>query len=163
MSKAEQEATAEPRLMSRAAYARRRHCSRAYVTQLIAQGKIHVADGLIDSEQADRQLQQNVAPRHRASSRPGVSFLEARTMSELYKARLARLQYDKMTGVLVEVDKVQAAAEKAFSTVRQRMRSLGKSLAPILASQSQPAAVEKILSEAIDSALESLSTDVFKA
>jgi hypothetical protein len=88
-------------------------------------------------------------------------YRQARTVNETYKARTAKLEYERLTGKMVEGDKIMEAAEKAFVNARVRLRGLAKSMAPILAANIHPAEVEKMLADAIDGALEGLSRNVF--
>jgi len=84
-------------------------------------------------------------------------------MHETYRAKNEKLAYERLTGKLVEVGRVFDAAQKAFRNVRIRMRSLPKSLAPVLAVNNSAADIERVLLDAIDDALEGLATDIFKA
>jgi hypothetical protein len=89
-------------------------------------------------------------------------YRAARTVHETYRAKKEKLEYERLTGKLVEADKVLEATEKAFSNVRVCLRGLAKSLAPLLAANNHPPEIEKLLADAIDGALEGLSTDVFR-
>jgi hypothetical protein len=89
------------------------------------------------------------------------SYIQAKTVRETYKAKIDKLAYEKLAGKLVETDAVLEAAENAFATVRVRVRGLAKSLSPILAITNKPVECERLLLDAIDTALEGLSTDVF--
>jgi hypothetical protein len=158
-------------LVSKSEYARRRGCSAAYISKLVRQGKLATIGDKIDPIAADAALN---ATRERVRvpfpEKPTTtrlqdslsrSYLAAKTANETYKAKLQRLEFELKTGKLLQADKVLESAEKAFSTVRVRMRGLAKSMAPILAAQNRPGEIEKILSEAIDGALEGLSQKVF--
>ena len=93
------------------------------------------------------------------SSTSGIrEATRARAVHETYKAKTQKLVYEQMQGKLVDSDAVLAAATSAFANCRIRLRSLGRSLAPLLANRGA-AEIEKLLSESIDSALLALSTD----
>jgi hypothetical protein len=160
---------AQSKTLSVGEYARARKIHRSLVYRLIKQGRITtLPNGKLDPERADVERARSTRPR--VSARPSPSrhddgrtdpYRTARTVNETYKAKTTKLEYERMTGKLVEADKVMEAAEKAFSNCRVRLRGLARSMAPILAANIHPSEIEKMLGDAIDGALEGLSTDVF--
>lgn len=163
-------------LISQREYARQKGCSVQYVNKLVKEGRIVLTSGKIDPATADagwngrtQQPRADVpkpetpAPtvRESPSSNPN-SYLAARTFHETYKAKREKLLYEQLQGKLVDGDLVLEKASNAFQNCRVRMRGLAKSMAPILASHTSPAEIEKIMADAIEGALTVLSDDVFK-
>ena len=109
------------RLLSQKDYADARGWSKQYVNQLIKKGRIHLVDGQIDPEQADRALGRMRDPSRASAFRtdgmgefgnaaPGAeldaarihgSFAKARTVREHYRALKERLEYEQAAGNLV--------------------------------------------------------------
>jgi hypothetical protein len=109
------------RFLSQKDYADARGWSKQYVNQLIKKGRIHLVDGEIDPEQADRALGQTRDPSRAAAfrtdgmgesanaatgpkldaARVHGSFAKARTVREHYRALKERLEYEQAAGNLV--------------------------------------------------------------
>jgi len=160
-------------LLSIRKYAAHRGCHPSYIGKMTKSGKIPLVSGKIDPTAADAILDQTTRPRVRSTGHTAAvrsvrsegqvsPYLQARTVHETYRAKKEKLEYERMTEKLVEVDKVMQVAETMFSTVRVRLRGLARSMAPILAANSHPAEVERMLADAIDAALEELSTEKIK-
>src|SRR5690348_9130979 len=123
-------------------YAALRGVSRQYISALVRRGVLPVGEGgKLNPSDCDLAMQ-TIRPRMRphAGPRPTAlerqSYLQARAVSENYKARLLKLEFEKQTGRLCDSDRVVEVATTAFSNCRTRLRSLGKSLAPLLQNRS---------------------------
>ncbi len=117
--------------MSQVEYAKHRGVSKQAIGKMIAAGKIptQLRSGrkMIDPAEADFALGENrsrvdndrdestgfapgFAPTPRESSSSGLT--KARTASEVYRAKLAELEYNKAVGNLIPVDDARRAMER---------------------------------------------------
>jgi hypothetical protein len=150
--------------VSQVEYAKRRGVSQPYISQLVKRGILPtLLGGRLDPAACDIAMAK-IRPRVRSwsgakSSPTQNSYLEARAVSEHYKARLLKLEYETMQGKLLDADRVLELTTSAFANCRTRLRALPKSLAPLVQNRSL-GEVERILSDAVDGALTALSTDV---
>jgi hypothetical protein len=115
------------RLLSQKDYADARGWSKQYVNQLIKKGRIHLIDGQIDPEQADRALGRTrdlsraaafrtdgMGESGNAGTGPELdaarihgSFAKARTVREHYRALKERLEYEQAAGNLISKSEVE--------------------------------------------------------
>lgn len=116
-------------------YARHRGVSRAAVTKGMQAGKIpyrmRAGKKIIDAAAADLALGESIeridvedddAPLAPANSPAPVmpsNLNKAKTATEVYKAQLARLEYEMRSGLSVKTADVEAAALKCNATVRE--------------------------------------------
>ena len=155
------------KLVSQRAYARMKGWSVQYVNKLRREGKLRLVRGKIDPERADADLAVNRTGVPKVSEpaerEPGkiAPLIQAKTIHETYRAKTAKIEYEKLAGKLVDAEKVVAVAEMCFSNVRNRLRGIPKTIAPLLLNKSNPAEVEEVMLRAIDAVLTSLSADVF--
>lgn len=106
-----------------AAYARYRGVSQVAVHKAIKTGRITtLPDGSIDPDEADRQWEENSLPRKDSGKRTedyddivlpdgqsgGTSLLQARTVNEVLKVKLNKLELARRKNELVERDKAIA-------------------------------------------------------
>ena len=130
------------RLVSQKDYADARGWSKQYVNQLVKKGRIHLVDGLIDPQQADRALGRTRDPARAAAFRtdgmeeadPSAtgadldvaarvhgSFAKARTVREHYRALRERLEYAQLAGQLVSRQEVD---DEQFTLARMTQERL---------------------------------------
>ena len=171
--------------VSQRAYARHRGVTHRAVQKAIAAGRISVSsDGKVDPDVADRAWAANTdesKPRNSVSGTPrpvrhadsgaGMSsgspsgsaaasgYQTARALHETYRARTARLEFERLDGSLVPVDDVRVQAFKAARRVRDAILGLPDRLAPVLAAMSEPAEIHRTLAAELRQALEELSRD----
>lgn len=124
--------------MTQAAYARHRGVTRQAVGKAVGSGKIPVhpqKDGtkLIDPAEADRAMGLNVSrvladdddgdapPRPDAAAAPSSGLTRARTATEVYKARIAELEYNDRLGKLRSVVDVTIGAQRCAEVVLRAM------------------------------------------
>lgn len=109
-------------LMTQADYARHRGVSRAAISKLIRSGKIPVEvkgkRKLINPADADFALDEHRERINSASPAPsedalaaGGRLTQARTETEIYKARIAQLEYEARVGQLLRTADVTRAME----------------------------------------------------
>lgn len=169
-------------LMSQRAYARRRGVTHRAVQKAIASGRISTtAGGKIDAEAADRAWAANTdesKPRNSVSGTPKLTvvppapapsgatghaiatgYQAARTMHENYKARTARLEFERLSGELVPADEVRVEAFNAARRVREALLALPDRQSPVLAAVSDPAEIHRILTAEIRQVLDELGRD----
>jgi hypothetical protein len=126
-------------LISQAAYARHRGVTRQAINKAVGAGKIQVREENgrkgIDPAEADRALGINVQrviaggdddlpehpsrgePEYRDAPRQAPGLTQARTATEVYRARLAELEYNERIGKLRPVEQIEIAAQRCGETV----------------------------------------------
>jgi|GEM_PF-3382622 len=116
--------------MTQADYAKHRGVKRQTIHKMVKAGKIPVGnDGKIDAAAADFALGENRAridePRT-VSAQPAEStgLTRARTVNEVYKARIAELEYQKRLGNALPKDGVVEAASTCGEVVVRIIRGL---------------------------------------
>lgn len=117
--------------MTQKEYAEHRGVKPPHINRLVKAGKIPLrADGTINPADADFALDKDRArvntPAPRAPSAPGDGrgLTQARTATEVYKARMARLQYEERLGKVLPLDGVVDAAATCGETVVRLVRSV---------------------------------------
>jgi len=163
--------------LSASAYAKRRGVSHVAVLKAIKTGRIvKESDGTIDPDKADAAWTKNTDPAQQrkpakkieqAPERPvdpplansGPNYAQSRAIKEAYLARLAKLEYEEKSGVLVRADAVKIAWFNTLRVLRDRVLNLPDRLAPILASEADPKRVHEIL----DAELRQILTDASDA
>jgi hypothetical protein len=133
----------------------------------VKEGRITLAaGGLIDHAVADLQWQAHTRPRASASPPPAVaepppagdmSYTEARRLQAVAEARMAQMNEAKMARELIRVDAVRDALGHAYATSRDALLQLAARVAPVLAAETDPAAVERVLHAEIHAALVQLA------
>ena len=151
-------------------YAQHRGVSHAAVQKAIRQGRIQLtSEGKVDMEQADRDWTRNTGPSTPTgrspvepglSTRPsaGPSFAQSRAVRELYMARLAKLEYERQAGKLLQADTVQNALASIMRDTRDHLLALPDRLAEAVAVETNPVEVRNLLSREIRETLQQLST-----
>lgn len=124
--------------MTQAEYARHRGVSRQAVNKAVGLGKIQMREEGgrkgIDPAEADRALGLNVARvladdgdaapgRTDPGAMPSSGLTRAKTATEVYRARLAELEYNERLGKLRPVEDVTLAAQRCAETV---LRAIGR-------------------------------------
>lgn len=84
------------------------------------------------------------------------TFQQARTLREAYMARLAKLEFDEKSGLLVRADAVKNEAFKVARTVRDNMLNIPDRIAAELANETNQFKVHQRLTQEIRRALEDM-------
>ena len=84
-------------------------------------------------------------------------YQTARALHETYRARTARLEFERLSGMLVPADDVRSQAFTAARRVRDSILALPDRLAPVLAAITDPAEIHRALAAELRQALEELS------
>ena len=90
----------------------------------------------------------------------GLSFHEARTLSQRYKAALLKIELEERTGKLIDAEKVKSAAFAQARTVRDALLNIPDRVSPILAAERDQLKVADLLTNEIRAALEILAGDL---
>ncbi|MBU8913302.1 MAG: hypothetical protein KOO61_04710 [Spirochaetales bacterium] len=115
-----------------------------------------VRDPAVLAEKAVQRLQKTKQPPGPDNS--GIpSYSQSRAVKEAYQARIARLQYEEMTGQLVKVSEVKVEAFKRARTARDQILSVPDRVASIIAAEEDPDTVRDVLDDELRKALEVLA------
>ena len=115
-----------------------------------------VRDPAVLSQKATQRLQKrSVAPPSDGTGVP--SYSQSRAVKEAYQARIARLQYEEMTGQLVSLNEVKIEAFKRARMARDQILTVPDRVASILAAEEDPDTVQEILDVELRKALEVLA------
>jgi hypothetical protein len=127
----------------------------------------------IDPDEADKQLAENAViesappdnPEERIESftqpmgqqSKRQQYENARTATEVYKAKLAQLEYEEKSGELVRAADIRKKLYEVARDVRNGMMGIASRTAPVLVAMDDQHEIQTRLSEEIATALESLS------
>ena len=144
-------------------YAKYRHISRQAVYKAIAEGRIQLVEGRINRLVADREWAANSTPGAPGSPDPGAgeaaggtSYNQARTAHQLYRAQLARLDYEERAGRLVDAEKVKQAAFEQGRRTKEKILAVPARVAPALAAAKTRAECARIVADELHRVLEEL-------
>jgi hypothetical protein len=135
---------------------------------LVRQGRITLRGGKIDSEQADAELAAGLDPAfsHLSSGRiamgPDIGsaeFRKARAVREGYAARLARLEFERRSGQLVNVKDVKVAIFAVAREVRDKLLNISSRVGALVAAESDEFKCEQIIDREVREALRSLKDE----
>ena len=87
----------------------------------------------------------------------GLTFHEARTVKERYKAALLKIELDEKMGALVDSEQVKLTAYNTARQVRDALLNIPTRISAILAAESDQNRVAEILTGEIRQALEALT------
>ena len=163
--------------ITQAEFARRNGWSKQYVAKLVKQGRIQLEGGKIDPVAAKRAIDQLAEPSTAlrelpsntpesnrtdapvsgpADSRKAVDYATARTMREAFRAKMAKLDYEEREGKLVEARKVYEEGFQTGRQVRDALLGIPDRLADILAAETDPSQIRRIMFEEMEQALQKL-------
>ena len=84
-------------------------------------------------------------------------YTAARAMREAFAAKTAKLEYERLSGKLVEVDEVRRGAFEVGRRVRDSVLSIPDRIAPILAGLTDVNEIHRALTKELREALEALA------
>ncbi|WP_310630811.1 hypothetical protein [Paraburkholderia sp.] len=122
--------------------------TRKSVTQVASEVELGAGEDAADA--ADRILAGNVEL---------LNFDEARCFKENYLGLKAQLEYDRDSGLVIDVAEVAKAVGTEYAKVRTRLLSIPAEQAPRLHRCKSPAELQDMLQEVITEALEELTRD----
>ncbi|HEY6110562.1 MAG TPA: hypothetical protein VIV56_16790 [Gemmatimonadales bacterium] len=166
------------RLMTVPQYAAHRGTSRQAVHQAIKRGRIKLRAGMIDQEAADRDwlrasygraktlpTEQIVragppaAPPAGEAPNPQLpSLVASSAMRMAWAARLARLDYERKSGQLVEVAEVKKMWFEAARRARDLLMAVPDRVAPLVTGMKDQHAVHRAIKEEIERAVKELQS-----
>jgi hypothetical protein len=123
-------------------------------------GKAQIDPTVADEEWVPAIVAKQEAQASQALDEPGVSFAEARTIRENYNAKLAKLEFHKRAGKLVDAEIVKREAFKTARIVRDALSNIPDRLAPQLAAESDQFKIHRLMTEEIRKSLEALGRDL---
>ena len=130
-------------------YAKRLGVSHQRVSYLKRHGKLKMIGSDIDEHASARMHLDRMA-----AQRPSPS----RQIKELYDAKMAKLEYEKAIGTLVEKADVQKEAFKIGRIIRDTLMGLPDRLAGVLASETDQKKIHALLTKELCQVLEVLAT-----
>ena len=94
-----------------------------------------------------------------AGTSKNATYLQAKTAREVYEAKTAQLEYEERTGKLIQVSAVRATWATRIASARDALLQIPSRLAPVLAAETDLAAVTLLLEDEIRQALAELSRE----
>ena len=159
-------------LMSQAEYARHRGCSKVAVGKAVKANRISLVNGKIDPAVADIQWQKNSRARAgtqtsaqlpldggevAAESTKTDDYMVNRNRTEAATAGRAELALAREMGEAISVAAVEATLANDYSATRDAMLQIPARISPLLAVETDPAAIQTQLYEEIHKALDAVS------
>jgi len=155
--------------MSQRAYARYRGVTLGAVQKALKSGRVHLVDGLVDSEMADREWKRNTEPLQQqrgvtggADPKPYAqtvrspmneggtgSLAQTQAVHMGYKARMAKLQYEERLGKLVPVEEVRRVYFAAARNVRDGLMTIPGRLSGVLVGRTDQTEIELLIEKEI--------------
>lgn len=114
-----------------------------------------VADSVADSESLEDAA-------HEMVSAPGGakwSKAEAERIKENYAALLRQLEFERESGLVVEIEDVVVAVASEYAVVRNRLLGIGSKIAPTAAVLKSAEEIKAIIDEEVIAALNELAID----
>lgn len=106
--------TKKIQLLSRADFAEVQGVSRQMVDRYVKSG-MPLRDGMIDPKQAEAWIAQNILSR----SKPGESFAEAKTRTQIAEAGIKELQLAALQGRYVDAVEMKTTLERVYLGARE--------------------------------------------
>ena len=164
-----------PGLMRMAEYSRHRKVNRSYVTRLAQRGilvlrgklvDVAASDAVLDDRPVDVELQQPAAaPQSRPPVDPlggqqSTSFAQARTVDQVYKAKLRKLEFESRQHKVIDGAVVKKAISDKVRGVRDGILGLPDRLATVLAAESDAKKIHVTLTTELSRELEALANAI---
>ncbi len=128
------------------------------ISQLIVKGVLaKTAKGLLNLEKSIKIIEDNRKAHLNTSNQTNLSYTEARTRNEHYKAKITELEYKKLKGELVSVQDVVDTSTKIVSVTKTRLLSIPGKLAPQLVELKSAKKIHNIIRNEIIVALNELA------
>lgn len=160
-------------LISQSELARRLGVSRQYIYKLVKDGKLQRVDGKIDFVAASETLKHLADPARprktkglpdalaapsEASRAP--TFAEAKTMKEVFNAKLARLKFEEESGKMIEKADIEDKARDIAVIVKESLLMLPNKLMEQLAVESDPREIHVMLDREIREILAEMANQI---
>ena len=160
--------------MNLSEYARHRGVSHQAVMRALKEGRItKEPDGSIDPDKADEQWQANTdfsrnpdkarrTVKGETAPASGPDYNVSRAVREAYTARLAKLEYEEKTGLLVKAETVKLQWFNTLRIVRDRMLQLPDRLASTFAEELDANKIKAAMDSEIRRILDDAANEVAK-
>ena len=166
-------------LITQAELARRLGVTRQYINKLVRDGKIQKVGKKIDYESACESIKMITDParskisedkkeesvetpmpaKNSGGKRP-PTFAEAKTMKEIYSAKLAKLKYEEEAQILIKKSDIYEKAHIVGRNIKQVLLSLPARVMEQLAVETDPRKVNQILEKEVRDSLSSLEEEL---
>ena len=162
-------------LISQSEFARRLGVSRQYVNKLIRLGKIEKFGTQVDFEAASLAIKQVSDPAHAKIADPAPdpdssapsgprapTFGEAKTMKEIYTAKLARLRFEEESGKLIDRGEMEDRARDIAVILKEGLLALPAKLMESLSLLDDPREINALLDREFREVLRQMSGQMRK-
>ena len=142
--------------MTNRAYAKHRGITEGAVRKALSSGRIsNTPSGKIDSELADKQWCANT--RTSLDDTTASSYKQSRAVREAYNAKMAKLEFEKESGRLIEKDQVRVDMFNAGRVTRDRILAVPDKVIPKLVGKTDIREMKEILKGDLTEALRELA------
>ena len=165
-------------LITQSELARRLGVSRQYIYKLVKSGKIKKVGKKVDYESACESIKMISDPaRSKLSDKAedvelsiddgsddkrNPTFAEAKTMKEIYSAKLAKLKYEEEAEILINKSQIYEKAHLVGRNIKQVLLSLPARVMEQLAVENDPRVINTILEKEVRDSLSSLEEELKK-
>jgi hypothetical protein len=156
-------------LITKSEWAKKNGFTKGHVSHLLKQGKIQTVNGLIDEDEADRDLACFRNPdlplmRNRDNDADGrdslpVQYLKTKLKNEIERGKLLEAKVKSEMGELISAEKVRQAMFAKGRIIRDGMMNIPDRVSSLLANENDAAKIHEILSKEIREVLTELSRD----
>ena len=146
---------------NQADYARHRGVSRKTVTKWRQRGLLRFSGDDVDFEASEQALRDHgLLDADTAGNLDGLwSKAEAERVKENYAALLKRVEYERRSAEVAEIDDVVVAVASEYALVRSRLSRIGEDLATRLAGMADASAIKALVDDEVVKALEELTVE----
>jgi len=130
------------------ALAKRLGVSRQRVSALKKKGRVKMVGSQIDENASERMHRERLAVQQTSPSRQ---------LKDLYGAKMAKLEYEKAMGLVVEIDKVKKATFEMGRRVRDNLENLPARLSGIFAAEQDQQKIFALFTKELQCCLEDLT------
>ena len=172
-------------LITQAELGRRLGVTRQYIYKLVKQGKIQKVGDLIDYDTASEAIKSiadparssiistdseapefsgvpAARPKPKSSKKRQPTFAEAKTMKEIFSAKLAKLRYEEEAGLLISRSVIKDSAHICGRTIKEVLLSLPARVMDQLAIETDPRKINAILEVEVRDSLSVLVEELKK-
>ena len=110
------------KLISQSEFARRKNCSKQYVSQLVRSGRITLVNGKIDPVLAEKQIQQTADPNHPKNLNKEESgnynrvYNQAKTKILYLEGKIEKVKFELRTGLRIPIQDVEQSLDLSVLT-----------------------------------------------
>jgi len=152
-------------LMTQAAYAKHRGCSKQNIGKLVKAGKIVLDEnGMIDSVRADEELKTGLNPAHSMGRQTGLQvtpqsekYGDAKARIADFQAKAAEIEWAERVGLVVDAAGVESEQMSFGRRVRDRMIRIEREAAGEVAACNDERGCQAILHRFVTAALSDIA------